>query len=81
MLPFAVCFRVFDGDGDGLLSREDLTRGVGLLMRLREENSLKEGAGEDRGTEEEGGEGGRLEEEVGEREDGDTEDGEAVQVQ
>ncbi len=68
---------MFDCDCDGLLSREELATGVGLLVRIEEENTLKEG-GKERGRqaeEEEEGEEGR------EREDAETEGGETAAVQ
>lgn len=34
----AVCFSLLDRDGDGFLSREELTNGVTHLMAISEEN-------------------------------------------
>lgn len=38
----AVCFRVFDSDGDGLLSRQELTRATQVLHTIKTENADEE---------------------------------------
>lgn len=35
---FSVCFRIFDSDEDGLLSKEELTRATSVLHRIKREN-------------------------------------------
>lgn len=36
-----MCFKVFDLDRDDLLSRQELTRAVELLLRIKDENTLQ----------------------------------------
>ena len=39
---FIVCFRVFDSDGDGLLSRQELIRATQILHFIKTENEDEE---------------------------------------
>ena len=41
-----MCFKVFDVDGDGRLSRAEFLRAVELLLRVQEENTLPGEGGE-----------------------------------
>lgn len=47
--PCVVCFRVFDRDEDGLLSREEITRAAQALVTIQRENAEVDAGAEVKG--------------------------------